>query len=187
MRLALRAAAAALLLLHPAAADALCSGAGVDREYREADVVVRALVVAETRVADDEPSPAWRARWGDYSPVMLHRLRVLEIFKGRPGPAVTLFQEGTSGRFDVDMGSEYLIFLNYDRPLRRRGSAARGAMYVRYACGQSKLWSSVDRRDLARIRTLAAGSSTIRMVPAPPPRSTSPPSPARRRSMPRIS
>jgi hypothetical protein len=155
MRIAVRALAAGFLLLNAAAAGALCSGTGVDREYREADVVVRARVVAETRAADDEPSAAWRARWGDYSPVMLHRLRVLETFKGRPGPAINLFQEVTSARFDVDMGSEYLLFLNYDRPSATRGSAARGAMHIRYACGQSKLWSGVQPRDFARVRTLS--------------------------------
>jgi hypothetical protein len=155
MRIAARAIAAALLLLRAAGVAALCSGASVDREYREADVVVRAWVVAETLIADDEPSPAWRARWGDYSPVMLNRLRVLDVFKGRPGPAITLFQEVTSGRFPVDMGTDYLIFLNYDRPSPHRGSAARGAMYVRYACGQSKPWSEVNPRDLARVRFLS--------------------------------
>ena len=155
MRIAVRVLAAALLLPSAGAADALCSGAGVDREYREADVVVRARVVAETLVADDEPSAAHRARWGDYSPVLLNRLRVLEVFKGRPGPAIALFQEVTSGRFPVDMGSDYLIFLNYSRPFPGRGSAARGAMYVRYACGQSKPWNNVDARDLARVRALS--------------------------------
>lgn len=145
----------ALLLLAAAPAQALCSGASVDREYRQADVVVRALVVAETRVTDDEPSAAFRARWGDYSPVLLHRLRVLEVFKGRPGPSVNLFQEVTSGRFPVDLDSEYLIFLNYHLPSPWRGSAARGAMYVRYACGQSKLASAVHPRDLARLQALS--------------------------------
>jgi hypothetical protein len=144
-----------LLLLAAAPANAVCSGSSVDQEYREADVVVRARVIAETRATDDEPSASFRARWGDYSPVVLNRLRVLEVFKGRPGPEINFFQEVTSGRFDVDVGSEYLIFFNYHRPVPGRGSAARGAMYVRYACGQSKLWNSVEPRVFSRLRALA--------------------------------
>lgn len=154
MRIA-RLAALALLLLWTAPVRALCSGSSVDREFRDADIVVRARVVAEARVWDDEPSPAYRARWGDYSPVMLHRLRVLQVFKGRPGPTINLFQEVTSGRFDLDPAGDYLLFLTYHRPFPGRGSAARGAMYVPNTCGQSKLWSTVAPAALDRLRFLS--------------------------------
>lgn len=140
----------------PASAWAACSGASLDREYREADLVVRARVVAETRHADDEMTPVARARWGGYSPVVLNRLRVLETFKGRPGPTLNLFQQVTSGRFDVEMGHDYLLFFNYTRPWPEMGSAARGTVHVRHACGQSRLWSEVTAGRLARLRTLAA-------------------------------
>jgi hypothetical protein len=151
----MRAAAFLLLLAAAAPAGAVCSGSTVDREYREADVVVRARLVAEMRVTDDEPSPAWRARWGSYSPVMLHRLRVVQRFKGRPDPEIGLFQEVTSGRFEVDVGRDYLLFLTYHPPSPARPSAARGAMYVRFACGQSKPWDDVAPRDLGRVRALS--------------------------------
>ncbi|HEX8643395.1 MAG TPA: hypothetical protein VF702_05710 [Allosphingosinicella sp.] len=135
--------AVSLVLLAAAPAHALCSGSTVDREYRVADVVVRATVIAETRVHEDEPSPAWRARWGEYSPVLVHRLRVVRRFKGRPGPEIRMFQEVTSGSFHMDVGGDYLLFLTYYRPSRDRPPAARGAMYIRYACGQSKPWRRV--------------------------------------------
>lgn len=144
------------LTLLPGSAWARCSGASLDREYREADLVVRARVVAETRYADDEMTPDARARWGDYSPVVLNRLRVLETFKGRPAPTLRLFQLVTSGRFDVELGQDYLIFFNHTRPYPRMGSAARGSVHVRHACGQSRLWSEVSGRDLARLRSLAS-------------------------------
>jgi hypothetical protein len=135
-------------------ARALCSTATLGEDYRQADIVVRARVVAETRVADDEPGPAYRARWGDYTPVTLHRLRVVEIFKGKPGPSVNLFEEVNSGRFGVEIGEEYLLFFTYYPPSRGRGSAARGAMYVRNACGQSKRWHEVKAAELARLRSM---------------------------------
>lgn len=155
MRGRVRAAIVASLALGASPAAALCSGESLDREYREADLVVRALVVAETRVSDDEPSAEYRARWGNYSPVLLHRLRVLEVFKGRPGPSIKFLDEVTSGRFDVDLGREYLLFFNYHRPLPGRGTEARGAVYVRYACGQSKPWSEVEPGVLSRLRVWA--------------------------------
>jgi hypothetical protein len=147
--------AVALLALGTGPAVALCSGTSLEQEYREADLVVRAVVVAETRVSDDEPSAEYRARWGDYSPVLLDRLRVLEVFKGRPGPSIKFFQEVTSGRFDVDLGREYLLFLNPHRPSPGRGAEARGAVYVRYACGQSKPWPQVEPGALSRLRAWA--------------------------------
>lgn len=155
MRSRVRALAVAWLMLGAAPAGALCSGASLEQEYRSADLVVRALVVAETRVTDDEPSADYRARWGDHSPVLLNRLRVLETFKGRPGPSIKFLQEVTSGRFGVDLGREYLIFFNYIRPRPGRGIEARGAVYVRHACGQSKPWSEMAPGVLARLRAWA--------------------------------
>ena len=146
---------ASLFLLVATPTYALCSGASLQQEFREADVVVRARLMAETNVWDDEPSAAFRAKWGEYSPVRLSRLRTLEVFKGRPGPAINLFQEVTSGRFEVDPDRDYLLFLNYIRPFSARPLAARGAMYVRYACGQSKPMSEVRSRDLAALRRLS--------------------------------
>lgn len=144
-----------LLALAGSPVHALCSGATVDQEYREADVVVRATVTSSMRLDDDEPTPAVTARWGENPYVELHRLRVTKVFKGRPGPTINLFQEVTSARFPVDLAGDYLIFLNYHRPHAGRGSAARGAMYVRYACGQSKLWREVRPADLSRLRAIS--------------------------------
>jgi hypothetical protein len=142
----------ATLLAQPAYA--VCTTASLDEDYRQADVVVRVRVVAETYVIDDEVGAAYRAKWGDYSPVTLHRLRVVEVFKGKPGPAINLFEEVSSGRYGVSFGKEYLLFLTYYRPFPGRGSAARGAMYVRHTCGQTKPWSEVKSVELARLKSL---------------------------------
>ena len=136
-------------------AAALCSGATVQQEFREADIVVHVLVVAEVSAWDDDPSAAFIARWGDGGPSVLYGLRVMETFKGVPGPRVNLFQERNSGAFYLRPDTEYLLFLNYIRPSPSRPSAARGAMYVRYACGQSKRWDEVRAGDLNTVRRLS--------------------------------
>lgn len=135
-------------------AHALCTGATLADDYRQADLVVRAIVTAETRAADDEPNAAFRARWGDYSPVTLHRLRVVEVFKGKPGRSVNLFETVDSGRFGVDLGEEYLIFLSYYPPAKFRPLAARGATFVRHTCGQTRKWDGVPRSEAARLRAM---------------------------------
>ena len=134
---------------------ALCSTATLDDDYQQSDVVIRAIVTAETWVANDEPDEEFVAQWGEYSPVTLHRLRIIEVFKGRPEPSVQLFQEVTSGRFAADLGEEYLIFLSYQPESTDQPMAARGALYVRNACGQSGLWDSVQTSELSRLRTLS--------------------------------
>jgi len=150
---------AALIILFAATtsgrAAALCTGATLKRDFHDADLVIRARVVAETRVVDDEPSPAHTRRWGEYSPVVLNRLRVLDIFKGKPGPTVAYFQEIDSGRFDLDIGQEYLLFLTYHRPYRGSGSIVRGATFVKHACGQSKLWREVGPQEIGFLRSTA--------------------------------
>ena len=136
-------------------AAALCSGETVAREYRDSDLVLRARLVSELRTWDDSPSAAYQAQWGPGGVVSLYGLRVLEIFKGGPGPRVALFTEHNSGAFYVDADKDYLLFLRYIRPYPGRPAAARGATYVKYACGQSKPWSQVQTRDLAQLRRLA--------------------------------
>ena len=133
---------------------AVCTTATLDQDYRQADLVVRAVVTAETRVADDEPNAAFKVRWGDYSPVTLHRLRIVEVFKGKPGPSVNLFETVDSGRFGVDLGKEYLLFFSYHPPAQARPLVARGATFVRHTCGQSKLWKAVSSSEAIQLRAL---------------------------------
>lgn len=152
-RLAIACLPLAMIAADPAGA--ICSGASLEQEFREADVVVRARLVSELNVWDDEPSAAFRAQWGNFSPVVLYRLAVAETFKGRPGPRIRFFEERNSGAFYLDPDRDYLLFLTYNRPEPGRPAAARGAMYVRHACGQSKEWSEVPAEARARLRALA--------------------------------
>jgi hypothetical protein len=140
----------------PSPVAALCSGATVEREFREADLVIRARLVSETATWDDAPSAAYQKKWGLGDLVSLYGLKVVEVFKGAPGARVEMFMEHNSGAFYVDMDKDYLLFLRYIRPYPGRPAAARGATDMKYACGQSKPWSEVRARDLARLRGLAA-------------------------------
>ena len=152
-----KAAAVAICLAAMAGspAQALCSGASVAREFREADVVVRVRMVSELNTWTDEPSATYEARWGTGAPVILYGLRVEEVFKGAPGPRIRFFEERNSGAFYLDPDKDYLLFLNYYRPSPDRPLEARGAMYVRYTCGQSKPWNAVRAADLAEVRALS--------------------------------
>lgn len=138
-------------------AQALCSRTSIEQDFRDADVVVRARIVAETQIRDDEPSAALRRHWGNSFPVRLTRLRVIELFKGRPGPRINVFQEVNSGRFDMAWDRDYLLFLTYHRSSASRPPAARGSMYVRNTCGPSALWTRVPAEARTRLATLARG------------------------------
>jgi len=144
----------ALLAVSAAPASALCSGAPLQQEFREADVVVRATLVGELNVWDDEPSKSFQAQWGNGAPIVLYRLKVVETFKGKPGSRIRFFEERNSGAFYLDVDKEYLLFLNRVRPYRGRPSAAAGAMEVRYACGQSKPWKEVPVTTRRKLRSL---------------------------------
>ena len=112
--------------------------------------------LAETHAADDELSPEFRAFWGDYSPVMLHRIRILDVLKGADRPSIGFFQEVSSGRFDVELGGEYLLFFHRHRPYSGGGSVLRDAVYVRHACGPSKPWREVTALEVVTLCVLTA-------------------------------
>jgi hypothetical protein len=133
---------------------AVCTTASLKQDYHQADLVVRAVVTAETRVADDEPNAAFKARWGSYSPVTLHKLRIVETFKGEPRSSVNLFETVDSGRFGVDLGEEYLLFFSYYPSTKAMPSIARGATFIRHTCGQSKRWKTIAFSEARRLRVL---------------------------------
>jgi hypothetical protein len=134
---------------------ALCSGGTVEQEYRDATIVVRARVVSQTDAFDVEPSKEFVDRWGDEGLTSLYTLKVLEVFKGAPPSTVNIFMPHNSGAFYVDLGKDYLLFLNRIPARSFQASAAAGAFGVSYACGQSKPWAEVQGSDLTRLRQIA--------------------------------
>jgi hypothetical protein len=148
--------AALFTVIISAPATALCSGAPLQQEYREADLVIRARLVSQVDTWNDKPDAGYIKQWGTNGLVTRYGLRPLEVFKGRPRRTVFFFEEHDSGAFYVDLDKDYLLFLNYYKPSRDRPEAARGAVYVRYACGQSKPWSEIRPIDLAALKRIAA-------------------------------
>lgn len=145
-----------LLLIAASPAQALCSGDTIPNEFREADAVVRVRVISELSAWDDQPSADYVETWGDGAPVVLYGLEVVETFKGTPQRRINFFQTRDSGAFYLEPDGEYLLFLHGRTAGARQPAAARGTLYVRHACGQSRAWSDVKPADLAAIRLLGA-------------------------------
>ena len=142
-----------IFALTPVSAYAVCSGGTLQQEFRQADVVVRARLRSEINAHDDAPSATFRRRWGNGSPVVLYGLNVVEVFKGRPGPRIAFFQERNSGAFYIDLDKDYLLIMSYIRPYPGRPTAARGALHIRYAGGQSRPWAEINRTTVNALRT----------------------------------
>lgn len=136
---------------------ALCTTASIEQDYLQADIVVRAVATAETTVADDEPNAEFKNSWGEYSPVRLNKLRVIEIFKGKSEQSANLFQTLDSGRFDVELGNEYLLFMSYYPISSTTPTVARGSTFIRHPCGQSKLWKALSSNELILLKALKRG------------------------------
>lgn len=126
----------------------------VQQEFADAQWVMRGRLVS---VIDFLEEP--------YFPGTLYRLEVLQAFKGRPQRYIDLYTHRSSGGFyvhgrpDEPIGAEWLLFLNPGRwDSREDPLAARGATWVNYNCGQSRLWSQVPTADRNLLRRLARGA-----------------------------
>ena len=155
-----------IALCAASASHAACSGATVEEEFRQADVVVRARLVSEETAWNDAPSARYRARWGP-APAVRYELRVLDTFKGQAGPRIAFFQERNSGAFYLDPDRDYLLHLTRIAVYSGRPAAAVGAYHVRYACGQSKPWDEVRPEDLRSLRRLSGGADWYHSVLSP--------------------
>ena len=151
------------MLFAAARADALCIYGGVDnvqttirQEYADAQWVVRTRVISATD-GEDEGEP-WT----------LYRLQVLHVYKGQPPQRISFFTMRNSGGFYMDrpwvplplghdIGGEYLLFLNPIPPHRGRPTAARGAAFVNYNCGQSQVWGAVPVASRRLLMALSQG------------------------------
>ena len=157
-----------LILSSGTPALAVCSGASVQREYREADLVLKARLVGQTDTWTDTPDVAYSRRWGSGALVTRYDLVPLQMFKGATGNRIRLFEGHDSGAFYLDPNRDYLLFLSYYPRSRRLPTEARGAVYVRYACRQSKAWNEVRARDMAEVRRLSRGHRLTKPPRRPP-------------------
>jgi hypothetical protein len=123
------------------------------QEFRDSDLVVRGEVVSSEEVHD---------------PVLgvFYHVRVKQTFKGKPTAVLVDYSERDSGGFYLDVGTEFLLFLN---PIDPRGGVeylgqnwakrAPGAMMVNYSCGQSRLWNEVPSKDRELLNALSTQST----------------------------
>lgn len=155
MRLWLHTVSAAFLLTTAASAEALCIYRGVDnartslrQEYADARWVVRARVLSATRGVVEAGMPDAGMLW------IVYRLQVVRSYKQEPPQQITFYTMRNSGGFYMDIGGDYLLFLNPIPPHQGQPRAERGAAFVNYNCGQSRPWrevSAASRRLLASL------------------------------------
>lgn len=140
-------------------AKALCIYNGVEnarttvaQEFKDARWVVRAHVISADYHWSDE-GDAWTT----------YRLKVVETYKGHLPARFTFFTSRDSGGFymdktgaDPDFDQDYLLFLVPYPYNRANPHVAKGALWVNYACGQSKGWSQVTAADKTELMRLIA-------------------------------
>jgi len=78
-----------------------------------------------------------------------YRVRVLETFAGAPVREITVFSENTTGRFPLDIGVPYVLFLQRDDLVLESGEAG----WIADSCGNSAI-AHDDSPLLAALRKL---------------------------------
>lgn len=133
--------------------------------------IYEGIFSAQTTLAQEFKDSAWVVRakvvgaFDNYAPEnswTTYRLNVLQAFSGNPPERLILFTFRDSGGFYLDegpdhnIGAQYLLFLNPNRPSTAKPSAMNGTVSVNYSCGQSKLWSNVSVGEARELRELSA-------------------------------
>ena len=138
-------------------ASALCIYHGEDNakttigeEFKASRWVVRARVISADYHWSDEGES-----WTSY------RMKVVRSYKGKLS-RFTFLTERNSGGFYMDGPSggpdfdhDYLLFLTPDGWPQAGRPSAKGALWVNYNCGQSKVWSEVTQRQKAELAALS--------------------------------
>ena len=74
----------------------------VEQEYRQSGLVFVGRVTAATAVAETK----------SFYEGTRYTIRVDEVFRGRRRRTITVFSENSSGRFPMEIGVAYLVFLS---------------------------------------------------------------------------
>ena len=131
---------AALAIPQAALAVCLSGDSSVQHEYFRSVAVVIAEVVSERTVPDPEDSESYGG--------IVYTVKIQETYRGSLHGTVDIFSENTSGRFSMDKGGKYILFL-----YRQQGQLSADN------CGNSGL---VGQRQevLATVRRLAKASDS---------------------------
>lgn len=132
----------------------------VQKEFGRAKFVVEALVQKETWIGDDgKPKPlsapynsGQNRPWGIAAPYMgaWYDIQVTRTFKGKAPPHLRLFSENSTGRFWLNEGDRYLLFVSegpFEAPISRAATID--------TCGNSARLSG-SRVMLRQVERLAA-------------------------------
>ena len=115
-------------------------------EYRDSSVLARGEALSSQDLSAPNPD-------GDTG--VLYRVRIDQSFKGKPSKVITYYSARNSSGFYLDVGNQYLLFLN-PPPSAGWITDAPGAMIVNYNCGQSRKWDEVPAGDRRSLNALAA-------------------------------
>ncbi|WP_448662800.1 hypothetical protein ACG3SL_19485 [Sphingomonas sp. CJ20] len=150
--------AAILVMAWSFPASALCTYDGVDdakttiaEEFRDSRWVVRAHVVSVDYHWSDEDE-SWA----------IYRLKIVKSYKGKLSARFTFFTYRNSGGFYMDsdgggpdLERDYLLFLTPHTFPKVLPPSAKGALWVNYNCGQSKVWSEVTAGEAEELAALS--------------------------------
>ena len=75
----------------------------VEQEYRQSSVVFVGRVTAATAVLETK----------SFYDGTRYTIQVKETFRGRPRHILTVFSENSTGRFPMEVGADYLLFLSF--------------------------------------------------------------------------
>jgi len=106
-------------------------------ELKVGDMVATVIVVSRL----DESSPDDPQGIED----TLYTVRVLDIFKGKPGPSLKIRSENTSSRFPMDVGKKYLLFITNDGQAHFVDSCGRSGLLKDRAMELEALRKQVSR------------------------------------------
>jgi hypothetical protein len=108
-----------------------------------------ALVIKGTAISSQHVPPG-----GEFFAATVYNIRVDQTFKGTVPKTLHYYTENDSGRFNLDVGTPFLLFLKPMPADYEDRKIAPGAFLVNYNCGQSRPWSeisAIDRDQLAAL------------------------------------
>jgi hypothetical protein len=106
MRVLVFTVVATLLAVGSPAAVCLVDDYSVEAEFQRSPVVAIARVISERQVPEERGSGALDGT--------LYTLRIQESFRGQARGRLAVFSENSSGRFPMEKGGTYIVFL-YDQ------------------------------------------------------------------------
>ena len=123
----------------------------LDDEFQDSALVVKGTVLSNREIPISDNEQNSRAE-----PGVVYHIRMDRTFKGHTTKELDNFSEHDSGGFYLDVGAQYLLFLD---PMAADDWARRvvpGAVRVNYGCGQSRPWKDVGSQAKRQLNRLAS-------------------------------